>query len=233
MTETLGLFRLANKPQGGYSVNEGKENISVETSQQVQQTFKDLCVKIIEEVDHITDEEAQEKLQQNVEDLKKIVEDTAENPSPPVDLLKGIGLLITKTDRYIDKKCIEEFEKVEKNKNDVKALHELRQEINKNTNSKGELDLNNPRGIELIKKAKELGIVFKDKNGKLSFTKEEREYLIEAIEMTIKDLNIQSQLQMQTLSRLTNLRYEFHQLARLIEKRIDECLKQVIKGIAL
>jgi hypothetical protein len=149
-----------------------------------------------------------------------------------INLLQEVANLLKNTLDLLEKKTMGELELLQKRHGHVESLHELLKEINQNTNSKGEVDLNNPKALELIEKAKQLGIDIKDKSGKFSFNKEQREYLIDSIQMTIDDLRVQYELQMQTVTRLTNSRYEFIQLARLIEKRLDECAKQVIRGIS-
>lgn len=159
------------------------------------------------------------------ETLEAIVAKTSD-----INLLKEVRTILYDSLQLLENKTMAELEVLHKRHADVEQLQELRQLINDCRNSKGEIDFkNNPRGVELLQKAKQLGVKFDDK--KVSFSKEQTENLVDAIETKIGNLNLEYELQMQTVTRLTNLRYEFIQLARLIEKRIDELMTKLARGI--
>lgn len=106
----------------------------------------------------------------------------------------------------------------------VRELHDLMKALNKGTTEKGDLDLGDkPELAELLQKAKEHGVNVKE--DKRKFSKDERDRLVENVNMTIQDLNVQNDMQMQTVQRLTNERYESFQLVRNTIKPLDEAKK--------
>jgi len=56
----------------------------------------------------------------------------------------------------------------------------------------------------------------------MKYSREERERLVENIRMACDDLNMENDMQIQTVTRLTNERYEAFQLARSIMKPLHE-----------
>ena len=50
--------------------------------------------------------------------------------------------------------------------------------------------------------------------------------------MHIEDLNTQNDMQLQTVTQLTNERYETYQMARAIMKPLDEDKKQKARSVA-
>lgn len=113
----------------------------------------------------------------------------------------------------------------------VRKLHDILKAVNQATNEKGELSLKDKQELkELLKKAKELGVdVADDKN---KYNKDERDRLVENIRMTIEDLNVQNDMQLQTVQRLTNERYESFQLARSILKPLHDDKQNKARQVA-
>jgi len=60
------------------------------------------------------------------------------------------------------------------------------------------------------------------KDDKFKYNKDERDRLVENIRMTIEDLNVKNDMQLQTITRLTNERYESYQMARSILKPLHD-----------
>ena len=72
----------------------------------------------------------------------------------------------------------------------------------------------------MLKQARLLGAEIDEE--KLKYNNEERERLIENIRMTIEDFNVQNEMQLQMVTRLTNERYESYQMARSILKPLHD-----------
>src|SRR5262245_26427898 len=106
----------------------------------------------------------------------------------------------------IDQKLRKEFSEVQERNAEVRYLHGLLKAINTATDSKGNLDISkSPELQAMIKEASEkYGLDLPV--GKTQFTGQERERMVENIRMTCEDLNTQSELQLQTISRLNNER---------------------------
>ena len=81
----------------------------------------------------------------------------------------------------------------------------------------------------MLKEAKNLGVQCKD--GQHKFTKEERDRLVENIRLTADDMNVKNEMQLQTVNRLTNERFECFQLAKSIFRPLHESKLQIIRGI--
>ena len=58
--------------------------------------------------------------------------------------------------------------------------------------------------------------------GNISFSREERDGSVENIRITADDINVMNDMQLQTISRLTNERYESYQMARSILKPLHD-----------
>lgn len=143
----------------------------------------------------------------------------------PLDLSLSLDSLIllihSERLRSLREQTTKEFGDLNERQAKVRKLHETMKSVNQSTNAKGELDLKGNDDLkELLAKAKELGLeVNCDKN---KYSKDERERLVENIRMTIEDLNVQNDMQMQTVHRLTNERYESFQMARSILKPLHD-----------
>lgn len=123
--------------------------------------------------------------------------------------------------KHLEDKISKEFVELKKRQDDVRVIHQLSKSINLATNSKNEFDCSNNEEIKkLLKEAKARGVQL-DEN-KFKYSKDERERLLENIRMTIEDLNVLNDMQLQAIVRLTNARYESYQIARAITKPLHE-----------
>lgn len=114
-----------------------------------------------------------------------------------------------------------EFKELKERQEKVRKLHSILQTLNKETNEKGEIDLSKKKEIQdELKTLKDHDIPVKE--DKTKYNKDERERLCESIKMTIEDLNVQNDMQLQKISRLTNERYESFQMARSILKPLHD-----------
>jgi len=122
--------------------------------------------------------------------------------------------------RFLENKITKEFKELKERQDKVAFLNSLNKKINSAT-VKDELDITSEEELKtMLEKAKEYGVDVKD--GKLKFNKEERDRLIENIRLTVDDLNVLNDMQLQTVTRLTTERYESYQLARSIMKPLHE-----------
>lgn len=145
--------------------------------------------------------------------------------------IEALALLIN-TDRlkHLEKKITSEFVELKKRQDQVSYLHKLIKTINIAT-VKDELDFTNNQEIkDLIKTAQEYGVEIKD--GKFKYNKEERERLIENIRITAEDYNVLNDMQLQTITRFTNERYESYQLARSIMKPLHDDKTNKARAVA-
>ena len=114
-----------------------------------------------------------------------------------------------------------EFKELSERQGLVRKLHEVMKGLNKATSEKGDLNIkDNPELQDHLKTAKELGVDIKEE--KTKYSKDERDRLIENLRMTIEDHNVQNDMQLQTVQRLTNERYESYQMARTILKPLHD-----------
>ncbi len=167
--------------------------------------------------------------------LSEAINEVETTDAPSNLSIESLALLIT-TERLdqLEKKTMEEFKELKERQDAVRALHKLLKEINANTNQKGELDASNKEELQkLLDEAKEkYGIEFKNKDGKYKFTKDDRDRLVENVKMSVDDLNVQNEMQLQTITRLTNERYESYQMARTILKPLHDDKVQKARAIA-
>lgn len=145
--------------------------------------------------------------------------------------LEALVLLInTERLKYLQENTRKEFTSLKERQEKVAELHKLLKAVNGATDSNGKLDCsNNDELKQLLEKAKELGVDVKD--GKFKFNREERNRLVENIRMTVEDLNVQNDMQLQTISRLTNERYESYQMARSILKPLHDAKTSHARGM--
>lgn len=122
-----------------------------------------------------------------------------------------------------------ELEELRKRQADVKKLHEAMQAFNTATDDKGQLIIS-PELMQHIKNVKELDIDVKD--NKPLYSKDERDRLVENIRLAVDDLNVDNDLQIQTISRLTNERYESYQMARSILKPLSDAKQRMAREIS-
>lgn len=133
-----------------------------------------------------------------------------------------IYLVNTQLVDQIETKLRKEFTEVQERNGKVRHLHNLLKAINAATDSKGNLDISqSPELQAMIKEANELyGLNIPA--DKTKFNGQERERLVENIRTTCDDLNVQSDLQLQTISRLNSERQEAYQIARSMMKAIHD-----------
>lgn len=154
----------------------------------------------------------------------------------PIDLsnlsLESLVLLLN-TERLdcLKESARKELDELKKRQADVKKLHDALRAINSATDDKGKLDLSKNKELqEHFKNAKELGIDVRESKG--TYTKEERDRLVENIRILVDDLNVENDLQLQTLSKLTNERYESYQMARSILKPLSDAKQRAAREIS-
>jgi hypothetical protein len=158
---------------------------------------------------------------EKTEEIVKLAKEI--NPDLPDQMSLETLVLLINTERLknLQDSTANEFKELKERQDKVRKLHELLQNINRETSEKGELSLKNKTElIDGMKQLKDHGISLKD--DKLSYSRDERERLIENIKMTIEDLNVQNDMQLQKITRLTNERYESYQMARSILKPLHD-----------
>lgn len=169
--------------------------------------------------------------------------------------LEGMSLLVHKEVLdHLHKKTKNELSSLTERQEWVSDLHKLHRAINAATDSKtGEvkLDLNDPDMMNLMHRVKNphskrdpsgkagehakqkgtyTGLELDHKKG--AYKKEDRERLIENIKMAVEDLNVQNDMQLQTLNRLMNERYEAYQMIRTIMKPLHDDKIQKARALA-
>ena len=154
-----------------------------------------------------------------------------------MELEQLISLLLTERLNQLQQKSTDEFNELKKRQDVVVQLHKILKAINSNTNSDSELlfDIHSDlmKSLGELKDKHDIEIpewAFKD--GKLAYTKDQRERLIDNIRMTIDDHNTKNDMQMQTVTRLINERYESYQMARAILKPIHDDKMSKARAIA-
>lgn len=136
--------------------------------------------------------------------------------------LEALVLLLT-TERLhkLEKDSRTQLNDLKTRQEKVSFLHKMMKTLNAGTDSKGELDLTSYADLtEMLKKAKEIGVELDE--GKFKYSNSERERLLENLRMTVEDLNVQNEMQLQMITRMTNERYESYQMARAILKPLHD-----------
>lgn len=167
-----------------------------------------------------------------VTDVASHAIDAVNGVKDPKDLSLESLVLLVNAERlhFLEKKITTEFIELKQRQDQVSYLHKLIKKINTGT-VKGEFDCSSdPELQSMLKKAKEYGVDLTD--GKTKFNADERERLIENARMTVEDLNILNDMQLQTITRLTTERYESYQLARSIVKPLHEDITNKARAIA-
>lgn len=161
---------------------------------------------------------------------------------PTIDSL--VYDILTSRLQQLQKDTTKELEELKERQKEVQKLHDLIAKINALTDKEGEVkvdeelfdmlqgavtsDDNTDAVNDLKINADNLNIL---KEGK-SYKPEDRVRLIENIRMHIEDLNTQNDMQLQTVTQLTNERYETYQMARAVTKPLDEDKKQKARAVA-
>lgn len=154
-----------------------------------------------------------------------------------MELEQLVFLLLTQRLKELQQKSTDEFKELKKRQDEVVQMHKVLKAINSNTNENSELnyDLNSDLTNQLKEAREKLGIDIQTgtvKDGKMTYTKDQRERLIDNIRMSIDDHNTKNDMQMQTVTRLINERYESYQMARAILKPIHDDKMNKAKAIA-
>ena len=153
--------------------------------------------------------------------LENISKETPLQPSSNMSLEALILLITTERLKHLKDKTRTELSGLKERQEKVRTLHKLLRSINAETDEKGKLDCtNNPEIKNLMKTVKDLGVDIKD--DKFTFTKEERDRLVENLRIAAEDFNVENEMQIQTISRFTNERYETYQMARSILRPLHE-----------
>lgn len=158
-----------------------------------------------------------DKTSDAVSQVRKLSETNPEDMS-----LEAMVLLLT-TDyvRELESKMRNEFKELKSRQDKVRFLHKLIKAINKSTDDKGKIDWSDDEELkELLDLAREMGVEIPEDQYK--FKEAEKNRLLENLRMTVDDLNVENDLQLQTITRLTNERYEAFQMARSIMKPLHE-----------
>lgn len=145
--------------------------------------------------------------------------------------LEALALLInTERLKFLEGKISSEFIELKKRQDQISFLHKLIKTINIGTVNE-EFDCSKNQELkDLLGKAKEFGVEIKE--GKFKYNKDERERLIENIRITAEDLNVLNDMQLQTITRFTNERYESYQLARSIMKPLHDAKTNTSRAIS-
>lgn len=162
--------------------------------------------------------------------VEEIVQSTAGTDPKELSLEALVLLLNTTKLSQLQTQSHKELTELKKRQEQVSFLHNLIKSINKNTDTKGEFDCSTNGDLkDLLKKAKTMGVDLDD--NKVKYTKDERDRLVENIRMSVEDYNVQNEMQLQTINRLTNERYESFQMARSILKPLHDTKMQTARGI--
>lgn len=133
---------------------------------------------------------------------------------------------------HLQAQADKEFKELGKRQEQVSLLHKTLKKINALTDTKGDLDFSHDADLKsLIQQAKELGIEGVV-DGKETYTKEEKDRLIENIKMTIEDLNIKNEMQLKKADRLTNEKIEAYNLIKKILDPVHSAKMQMARNIA-
>lgn len=136
--------------------------------------------------------------------------------------LEALALLLTSERLHkLESDSRKELEELKSRQQKVSFLHKLMKTINSATGSQGDFDFTPyPELTEMLAKAKEMGVELDET--KLAYNDKERERLLENLRMTVEDLNVQNEMQLQMITKMTNERYESYQMARSILKPLHD-----------
>jgi len=141
-------------------------------------------------------------------------------------------VLLVKLERlsHLQSSTEENLKEVQERQKYIAEMHDLLKEINNALNESGEIEALSDELKSRIADFAEYGIEIDVDKTELSSLEAER--LIANIQMTIDDLNVQNDMQLQTISRLTNERYECYQMARSILKPLHDAKLAHARGVA-
>jgi len=127
-------------------------------------------------------------------------------------------------------KINKEFTELKNRQEKVRFLQKLKKTINSAITDKGEFDAsNNPQLQTMLDEATKLGV--ERKEGVYKFTKEACDRLLQNIQITVEDFNVSNDSQLQTMTRLTNDRYESFQMTMMMLKTDHESKTQMARNI--
>ncbi len=146
--------------------------------------------------------------------------------------LDALALLVnTKRVRDLEDRAKAQYQELKNRQAEVRFLHKLLKVVNASTDSKGGFSASSNEELKtLLREADAMGVHIPE--GKTSFTKEEKERLVDNVRLTCEDLNLQNEMQIQTITRLTHERYEAFQLARAILKPLNDDKVNKARAIA-
>lgn len=152
----------------------------------------------------------------------EVIKPTPQGKDPKdLSLESLMVLLMTERLKYLEKKSRNELTELRERQENVANLNKVLKAINKTTDGEGKLDVSNDQELQdLLDTARERGVEVAD--GKVTFNREERNRLVENIRMSVEDLNVENDMQLQTVTRLTNERHEMYQMARTILKPLHD-----------
>lgn len=165
--------------------------------------------------------------------IAKLIETQEMGTVNPEQLSLEALVLLINTDflKVLKEKTRHALNELKERQEKVRTLHQLLRQINTSTDEKGRFDCSKSQEIQdLLTKAKDLGVEIQD--GKLKYSKEERDRLVENIRITADDYNVENDMQLQVISRLTNERYEAYQMARSILKPLHEDKQRKARAIS-
>lgn len=162
-----------------------------------------------------------------------ISEIEGESANPKKISLEALTLLLlAERLKKLEENSKTELEELRARQKKVAFLHKLMKAINTATAKEGTFDCTNLDELrEMMAKAKEMDADIDIE--KTVYNNEERERLIENIKMSIEDMNVQNELQLQTVTRVNNERYESYQLARSILKPLHDAKLTTGRNIRL
>lgn len=149
------------------------------------------------------------------------------NPVVPERSLESLTLLVKMNNlKVVDEKIQTKFTDIRDRQNQVAQLYAAIKAINTETTEAGGFEFSSNEELkEKLIRAKALGVDIKD--GKFSYNKEERDRLLENIRMTVDELNVDNDMEIQEVTRLYNFRNEAILFAKNIMKTLHD-IKQTL-----
>lgn len=166
-----------------------------------------------------------------VEELITTATSETSDSSALKDLSLEALILLINTERLntLEKNIRNEFSELKPRQDQVAFLHKLLKAVNSSTSDKGSFDWTKNEDLQqLLDEARQMGVDIPD--GKVKFNHDERERLIDNVKMTVQDLNVQNDMQLQQITRLNNERYESFQLARMAMKPLHDSKIQTARN---
>lgn len=146
-------------------------------------------------------------------------------------------MVLTEHIEELSKDIKSELDKVKKGQDKVVALNTLLQTLNSltpvnNSPTDRKFDMVQAPGIgEMLAQAEKMGVKLPPGLENSQWDNETRERLTENINLTIKNLNMASEMQMQKVNRLMSEQDHARKLLASVMKNLHETLKRMISGI--